>query len=453
VLLLLASLALADEPEPTWPQPLTVRATGWYAAADQKEGFGAGVAGEGWFDQAFGLGLRVGSERIGSANDGRRRVLTEATGLVGIGDLHSTPVGTRALLGLGAGLASISPDDQLDCPLANCSQNEPYLTSNLTIAAGVLTGVGPVVVSGIVRFETIGGDRPGGGSVTTAEIGIGGRFSGPSRSTPRPARATRPETGVARTPWLETPASGDEVGVPGYPMVAISPSTFPMGSGEERYSVSIGHRYAIGTTEVSQSLYKSLMGDNPSYFKSQWRPVERVTWFDAVLFCNALSVRNGLEPAYDVRKVHDDTIVKHVDGARGFRLPTEGEWALAARLGDPELPFAGSTEASYVAWYLPTSGDRTHKVGTKAPTEAGIADLSGNVAEWVWDWFDELPTSDVVDPVGPRVGDRRAVRGGSWRSPRSDVEVSSRRGLSPTHRGPDIGFRVVRPLPPLPPQK
>ena len=168
------------------------------------------------------------------------------------------------------------------------------------------------------------------------------------------------------------------------PMGVIPPGTFSMGSsqggGDEtpRHEVQLPHGLLMGRTQVTQGLYRAIMGENPARFKlSHQHPVEMVSWFDAVRFCNALSHACGLEEAYTIGE-GDEPEVSYRPDAHGFRLPTEAEWEYAAKAGQ-DLLCSGSDEPGEVAWYRKNSGRKTHPVGQKKPNAWGLYDMSGNV--------------------------------------------------------------------------
>ena len=231
----------------------------------------------------------------------------------------------------------------------------------------------------------------------------------------------------------------------------VEPGTFQMGSPEEdggRYrdgtlhEVQITHPFGLSMYPVTQALYEAVTGKNPSHFKGWMHPVERVSWHDAVCFCNRLSESEGLQPAYRI----SGTRVAWDRSTHGYRLPTEAEWEYAARAGEQHL-YAGSDEVDDVAWYSSNSGGRTHEVGGKQANTWGLRDMSGNVWEWVWDRYGEHPSGTVADPVGPSTGFDRVLRGGSWSNLPRNARVADRYRLDPDYRNSNLGFRLARSLP------
>jgi len=173
--------------------------------------------------------------------------------------------------------------------------------------------------------------------------------------------------------------------------------------------------FYIGKYEVTQALYESVMGNNPSSCirDGDNMPVESVTWYDAIEFCNKLSEREGLQSAYTVNGEN----VEWNRNADGYRLPTEAEWEYAAKGGNGSpgnYTYAGSNDENIVAWYEDNSGKHTLPVGKKAPNDLGIYDMSGNVSEWCWDWDGEYLSGAQTNPVGASSGSGRVLRGGSW---------------------------------------
>ena len=277
--------------------------------------------------------------------------------------------------------------------------------------------------------------------------------------------------------------------------VQVSTGTFQMGStagyDEEKpvHEVTISKGYFMGRHEVTQQLYFAVMGKNPSGFKTGAEdeepkegllPVEQVSWYDAVVFCNELSERMRLEPVYSKGDTTDTSEWGEVPTsstndtwkdaitcdweANGYRLPTEAEWEYAARAGDDTTnarTWSGTdteTKLKEYAWYTENSGNeagkekKTHQVGTLAPNAWGLQDMSGNVWEWCWDWFDgkyysSSSTESDTNPTGPAdgsSGNYRVRRGGSWYYDASICTVSLRGYVGPNTRSDSVGFRLVR---------
>ena len=230
-------------------------------------------------------------------------------------------------------------------------------------------------------------------------------------------------------------------------MVYVGGGTFLMGSanGYNRekpvHEVTVSSFY-MGKYEVTQEEYQSVMGSNPSNWKGDRRPVEMVTWYDAVEYCNRLSKKKGLTPCYSGSG--DDITCNW--NANGYRLPTEAEWEYAAKGGinKDSYIYSGSNDINEVAWNKKNSGEMTHDVGTKKANSLGIYDMSGNVWEWCWDWYDEAyySKSPRNNPTGAASGSYRVYRGGCWGSFSGYCEVSYRYGNYPNGR--NLGFRVVR---------
>ena len=247
------------------------------------------------------------------------------------------------------------------------------------------------------------------------------------------------------------PLGGEVIDQYGYEMVSIEPGEFWMGSpsGEEgrfddetRHKVRLTRAFHTGATEVTQGLYEAVMGENPSLFKGPDRPVEQVSWFDAVAFCNELSKQEGMRPAY---RVQGESVTWDRD-ADGYRLPTEAEWEYAARGGEEHV-YSGSNDPKAVGWYPSNSGRGTHEVGGKLANSYGLYDMSSNVWEWAWDCYGDYPSGTVTDPTGPSTGSSRVLRGGSWLSDARGVRVARRVNRAPGYRNNTLGFRLVRSSP------
>jgi len=214
-----------------------------------------------------------------------------------------------------------------------------------------------------------------------------------------------------------------------------------------RHRVRISQPFLMGQTQVTQELWEAVMGVNPSHFKGAKQPVERISWYDAVRFCNALSGLDNLQPVYSIG-TGDEPTVSLDPTANGYRLPTEAQWEYAAKAGT-ELVYAGSDDLDAVAWFEDNSGSETHAVGEKNPNAWGLYDMSGNVWEWCADQWDEdaykSRSDTVTDPAvyaagpSPRVG-----RGGSWWYVAGWCRVAYRFWGVAGVRRDDLGVRLLR---------
>ncbi len=215
-------------------------------------------------------------------------------------------------------------------------------------------------------------------------------------------------------------------------MVRVEGGTFTMGATPEQGNDANGNEkpahqvtlsdYYIGRYEVTQKEWQAVMGNNPSNFKGDNLPIERVSWNECYEFIKKLNQLTGLQ----------------------FRLPTEAEWEYAARGGKSSRGFkySGSDNIGDVAWYTDNSGGKTHQVGTKEPNELGIYDMSGNVWEWCSDRFGSYSSSSQTNPIGPSSGSLRVYRGGSWGDFAGNCRVSNRVNDFPGFRYSDLGFRL-----------
>ncbi|WP_117209864.1 formylglycine-generating enzyme family protein [Allorhizocola rhizosphaerae] len=211
-------------------------------------------------------------------------------------------------------------------------------------------------------------------------------------------------------------------------MIAIPPGPVTLSDRRTRrtWPVELA-AFRLAAHPVTQAEYAGVTGLRPSSVRGDRLPVESVSWWDAVRFCNTLSTREGLTPAY--RLGPDEAIEWHAD-ADGYRLPSEAEWERACRAGT-DGPRYGTLDE--IAWYRGNSGDRMHEVGELRPNAWGLYDMLGNVWEWCWDIYD----AEVY-------GGYRVLRGGGWFDEHWSCRASVRRRSHPDLRIDDVGFRVAR---------
>lgn len=228
-------------------------------------------------------------------------------------------------------------------------------------------------------------------------------------------------------------------------LIFIQGGTFQMSSNDgssdkkRTHTVTVSDFY-MGKYEVSQELYEDIMGANPSYFLGNDHPVEQVSWYNAVTFCNKMSEKVGLQQVYTI----SGTNVTIDFNKNGYRLPSEAEWEFAARGGNASqgYTYSGSNTVANVAWYSGNSGIKTYPVGQKRSNELGLYDMSGNVYELCWDWYGDYSVVSQYDPTGPISGVFRVLRGGSWRSS-IYCQVAFRNSYHPSSSSSDIGFRIA----------
>jgi formylglycine-generating enzyme required for sulfatase activity len=203
--------------------------------------------------------------------------------------------------------------------------------------------------------------------------------------------------------------------------------------------------FFMGKTEVTQGEYRAVIGTNPSGMFGDTLPVENISWYDAVEYCNKLSLKEGLTPVYSGS---NDNITCNFT-TNGYRLPTEAEWEYAARGGNRDslaFSYAGGNSVGVLGWYNNNSEKHIREVGTKSPNSLGLYDMSGNVWEWCWDWYGPYSSTEQSDPKGAQRGSYRVTRGGSWNSSADQLRTTYRSYGDPAAHYHDLGFRVVRPI-------
>ena len=240
--------------------------------------------------------------------------------------------------------------------------------------------------------------------------------------------------------------------------VLVAGGTFNNGTS----NVTISSFY-IDKYELTQAGYQAVMGTNPAsgYGVGDDYPVYYVSWFNAIEYCNRMSMQEGLTPCYSYSTYGTNpanwpsgwntSSTNHTNvscnwTANGYRLPTEMEWQFAARGGNQthNYTYSGSNDLNAVGWYSSNSGSTTHTVGTKAANELGTFDMSGNVWEWVWDIYGSYPGGAQTDPHGATSGSTRVDRGGSWYTSANGCTVSVRDDADAPVSDNNVGFRLCR---------
>ena len=260
-------------------------------------------------------------------------------------------------------------------------------------------------------------------------------------------------------------------------MIMIEGGTFKMGNDDPKapeseqpvHSVTVDD-FLLSKYEVTQREYIDLIGHNPSATKKYREavldesgfpilgkykdpikgdnlPIENVTWFDAIKYCNAKSKEENLPLAYD-EKSGDllDTqgkITTNIREVKGYRLPTEAEWEFAARGGNKSkgYKYSGSDNPNDVFWYVL---GYIQEVGRKKPNELELYDMSGNVWEWCTDWYDKYSSDSIINPYTSEKKSGKVFRGGSFSSRRAYMSVYMRSALEPFEAYDFIGFRIAK---------
>jgi formylglycine-generating enzyme required for sulfatase activity len=237
-----------------------------------------------------------------------------------------------------------------------------------------------------------------------------------------------------------------------------SPTNEPgRGPDEAQHQVTLTKAIYVSTYEVTQPEWQAVMGWNESSFPGTNKPVEQVTWYDAVSYCNQRSTRDGYTPAYTITGatysgIHiTNATVTWNQAANGYRLLTEAEWEYACRATSTSVFCNGgitNTDCSpldlnldVVGWYCGNNSGTTHDVGGKTANAWGLKDMHGNVWEWCWDRHGEY-SGDATDPTGSASLPYRVNRGGAWNSVSQNCRSARRIGVSPDSRSGNVGLRL-----------
>jgi len=197
---------------------------------------------------------------------------------------------------------------------------------------------------------------------------------------------------------------------------------------KQKWPVNI-EPFLLAKFPVTQDLYYEVLKENPSTFQGDRKPVETVTWKEAIIFCNTLSVKLGLEPCYLLSEDKEEIVSDQK--SNGYRLPSEAEWEFACKAGTPGIRYG---ELDLIAWYKANSGHTTHNVGAKEPNAWGLYDMLGNV----WEWCSDLYDTEVY-------GSYRIFRGGGWCDEERGVMATTRRRSHPLKfKIDDLGFRIAK---------
>jgi len=241
-------------------------------------------------------------------------------------------------------------------------------------------------------------------------------------------------------------------------------TSFSMGSNsfantQPIHNVSLDN-YFVGRFEVTQGQWQAVMGTNPAsgHGVGENYPVYNVSWYDALVYCNKLSIQKGLTPCYSKNGITNPenwgNIPDSLDAdwnsislntsADGYRLPTEAEWEGVSRYGAMNMAYSGSNTLGDVGWYVNNSSGTTHLKGQKQANISKIHDMTGNVFEWCWDWYGAYDAGSSTNPLGADTGTQRIVRGGSYSSDTEPCMNVYRSQFSPEIRQSNIGLRLVR---------
>ena len=313
-----------------------------------------------------------------------------------------------------------------------------------------------------LRLWRAGRAARGRGLLAAASLlAAGGVTAAAARAPGSPATAPAAAPPAVAAPAGRVASPGPAV-PPGF--VLIPAGAFLMGSppdepfarpDETQHEVTISRAFLLAAREVSRAEWRQVTGDSAGYFAAcELCPVESISWFEAVRFCNLLSARDGLRPAYriDGERVAWDT------EADGYRLPTEAEWEYACRAGT-RTPFSTGTcvssdQANFDGYHPPPGcpeglfRGEPIPVGSLAANAWGLYDMHGNVEEWCWDWHAAYRGAGGQDPQGPAAGEKRVTRGGSWARFAVKCRAAQREKRDPRQSVDTVGLRLARSVAP-----
>jgi sulfatase modifying factor 1 len=313
-----------------------------------------------------------------------------------------------------------------------------WLAITLGISAGVLLGLllfqTSPLMAGVGFIALLGGAVALAGSGEPIAVPVKPEKPAPLPQPVEPTPKPKPEPPPPPSALVE--------------LVDIPAGVFSMGS-DEYASEKPVHEVRISAFRcmkfpVTRRLYQDVMGKDPGRpaGEADDRPVNQVSWYDAIEFCNRLSEREGLTPAYR----RDGDNVSWDTATDGYRLLTEAEWEYACRAGTRTRYSFGDDESKLgeYAWYSENSGGRPQPVGTRQPNPWGLHDMHGNVYEWCWDWYGPYPSEPQGDPLGPPAGEYRVLRGGSFDYRAVNLRSAVRVRSWPEGGNGYIGFRCAR---------
>jgi uncharacterized repeat protein (TIGR02543 family) len=252
----------------------------------------------------------------------------------------------------------------------------------------------------------------------------------------------------------------------------ISPTTPYPANEDPQHSVGISG-FWMGKYEVTQEEWERVMMNNPSNFTTavsgeyntpRGLPVENISWYAALVYCNKLSIAEFRQPVYKINNSTYPTnwgpiptardanwdAVEIVEGSDGYRLPTEAQWEYACRAGAVGFNFSTNTGgtntwSANIGWSSNESGGKTHQVGMKSANARNLYDMHGNVSEWCWDLYGNYSNTSQINPTGSSSGNNRVTRGGSWNAAATNLRSAFRGNSTPYNSNNSIGLRVVRP--------